>query len=228
MKEFIVIGDIAGEYDTLMALLKKCPDVIPVSLGDMIDRGPKSKDVLEFFMNNGKAIFANHEHLMLDWIDSDGNGFGYYDAGIWGGMINGAHATLDSFNIPMFDASGPRRLKEENKELISWIGSNPKYIQGEGYILSHAPINPTLTLEQVCDFGKNANDIKCERSIIWNRGTPRKRKDEFQVHGHMANKAIGIYAKNEENWGVNIDTSRGKKLTAMHWPSTEMFEQEFI
>ena len=44
-----------------MRLLKKCPDYLPISVGDMIDRGPDSKKVLDFFMAGGKAILGNHE-----------------------------------------------------------------------------------------------------------------------------------------------------------------------
>ena len=40
-----LIGDIQGNYHTLRALLKQMPDEEPVSVGDMIDRGPRSKAV---------------------------------------------------------------------------------------------------------------------------------------------------------------------------------------
>ena len=40
--EFLAIGDVHGNYKTLMSLLKKSPDVLPISLGDEMDRGPRS------------------------------------------------------------------------------------------------------------------------------------------------------------------------------------------
>ena len=43
-----LIGDIHGNYRTFRALLKQMPDEEPVSVGDMIDRGPRSREVLEF------------------------------------------------------------------------------------------------------------------------------------------------------------------------------------
>ena len=55
-----LIGDIQGNYRTLLALLKQMPDDDPVSVGDMIDRGPRSMEVLEFFRNHGKALLGNH------------------------------------------------------------------------------------------------------------------------------------------------------------------------
>jgi hypothetical protein len=62
-----IIGDIAGNYKTLMALLKKMPDDEVVSVGDMIDRSSGSADVIRWFMKHGKAIYGNHEDMMLDF-----------------------------------------------------------------------------------------------------------------------------------------------------------------
>src|SRR5262245_16243438 len=89
----LIIGDIAGQYKTLLALLKQCPNEEPVSVGDMIDRGPDSKLVLDFFMKNGRAILGNHEAMMLDAI-----GGGHY--GAWQDWVgNGGGYTMRSFGI---------------------------------------------------------------------------------------------------------------------------------
>ena len=66
-----IIGDIAGRYDELMLLLAKMPEAdLIVSVGDMVDRGPKSKEVIEFFMTNPKAyaIYGNHESMMYEHL----------------------------------------------------------------------------------------------------------------------------------------------------------------
>ena len=83
-----LIGDIQGNYRTLLALLKQMPDDDPVSVGDMIDRGPRSMEVLEFFRNHGKALLGNHEHMMLDYFCDSGN----YMPGLW--CLNSEDATL--------------------------------------------------------------------------------------------------------------------------------------
>jgi hypothetical protein len=44
-----LIGDIQWNYRTLLALLKQIPDDDPVSVGDIIDRGPRSLKVLSSF-----------------------------------------------------------------------------------------------------------------------------------------------------------------------------------
>ena len=69
----VIIGDVHGCYDELRAILDKIgpskSDMI-VSIGDMIDYGPKSADVVHFFMrsNNTFAILGNHErkHVRFD------------------------------------------------------------------------------------------------------------------------------------------------------------------
>ena len=61
-----LIGDIQWNYRTLLALFKQIPDDDPVSVGDIIDRRPRSLKVLEFFRNHVKEFLRNHEQMMLD------------------------------------------------------------------------------------------------------------------------------------------------------------------
>ena len=58
----IVVGDIHGCYDELMELLEKVgigDDDRIVSVGDLITKGPKSKEVLELFMTDARFSFCN-------------------------------------------------------------------------------------------------------------------------------------------------------------------------
>src|ERR1051325_4735210 len=62
----IVIGDIHGCYDELMDLLEKiglgAEDRV-VSVGDLVTKGWKSREVLELFMADGRfsAVLGNHD-----------------------------------------------------------------------------------------------------------------------------------------------------------------------
>ena len=62
----IVVGDIHGCYDELMSLLEKAKfgekDRV-VSVGDLITKGPKNREVLELFMNDARfsAVIGNHD-----------------------------------------------------------------------------------------------------------------------------------------------------------------------
>lgn len=77
MKHYI-IGDVHGEYDTLAALVEKLPkDADVVFVGDLIDRGAKSKEVIEFMRkNNYRSVLGNHEQLMIEYGTSFAKRYG--------------------------------------------------------------------------------------------------------------------------------------------------------
>ena len=64
-RRVIVVGDIHGCYDEFMLLLRKCryteEDVV-VSVGDVADRGPKSRETLEWFRDARRAYVAEGNH----------------------------------------------------------------------------------------------------------------------------------------------------------------------
>ena len=57
MKEYFVVADVHSFYDEMMAALTNegfdvnNPDHIVINCGDMMDRGPKSREMLDFFYN---------------------------------------------------------------------------------------------------------------------------------------------------------------------------------
>lgn len=86
-----IVPDIAGRFDELAELVNNFGGDY-ISLGDINDRGLQSKQVFDFFMKpNNQAIFANHEHLMLDFYKAGG----FYDDIRW--FSNGGIKTLISF-----------------------------------------------------------------------------------------------------------------------------------
>lgn len=239
-----IIGDIAGQYKTLEALLKKMPDDTPVSLGDMNDRGPQSIDVIKFFRDNGQAVLGNHEHMMIDAYE--GNGF--YDLGIW--MLNGGLFTLVSCNPDLvsdtrFDklmtivryynqghyinqetlSQASHILEELCKEnipadVIEYLKGLPTIIETDDYLLSHAAINPSLPESKLQDLTRFDN-------IIWNRGTPR-RKDKFQFYGHMASRQPKIHRDKQGEFAICLDTSFGKVLTGYSTITKKFYQQDYI
>lgn len=73
----IVVGDIHGCYDELMELLEKVDfdskDRV-VSVGDLITKGPKSREVLELFMSDDRfsTVIGNHDlALRRRWYGED-------------------------------------------------------------------------------------------------------------------------------------------------------------
>ena len=218
---FNIIGDIAGNYRTLVALLAKMPKGVPISVGDMIDRGPRSKEVVEFFMKNGIAVMGNHEHLMIDSII---NGNTFYGRGIW--EYNGGVETKISYS-----EDGVMRVPEEHKKYLRDL---PLSWAGPGFTVTHAPVYKDYTLQQSCYIGRGflsgfQFESQSLKSVLWNRGTPA-RKDELglQIYGHNSDIEIKYHADDKGNYAICLDTSQARILTGMHFPSMEIFEQEYI
>lgn len=165
-----IIADIAGRFDELLLLLAKMPKADKIILvGDMIDRGPKSKEVLEWAMSGPDviALKGNHEHMMVDC---------YLNTGIYAPRIweeNGGYTTQESYD---------NYVPESH---IYWMRDLPIFFEDEGLFVSHAPWNGSFKL------GK----YKSEEDILWNRYQPKKHKGVFQVHGHNSSlKVYGDYA----------------------------------
>jgi serine/threonine protein phosphatase 1 len=93
-KKLAVISDIHGCYETLMKLIKKIPPGYEIVFcGDLIDRGPNSKGVVEYAINNNiRTVLGNHEHLMLFHHDQRD---GYSERHIW--LYNGGLHAIHSF-----------------------------------------------------------------------------------------------------------------------------------
>jgi len=210
-----IIGDIAGQYDSLMVLLKKMPDDEPISVGDMIDRGPKSKEVVEWFMNNGQALFGNHEHLMVDEVTRRF----FYNPGTW--MANGGGKTLDSFGWHIPD------------EVVEWVCNLPlsmEFKTKDGVIFVAHSFLPADQDEKLSfDIEYDGGNFWAPNNIIWNRGEP-KRIDKYimQIAGHNSQFGLRRFADEKGEFAVCVDSSRDKILTGIHIPSMEIFQQPYI
>lgn len=209
-----VIADVAGRFDELTKLVAKMPaaDLI-LSVGDMVDRGPKSKQVLEWFMADPigrQAVHANHENMLLDAaINYPGalHEHPYY-------FYNGGGATLDSYNYaPIPEAH------------LQWLETRPMWYRADGLFVSHAPVaDVTRIPPEFDDWRKFVDD---ESSWPWNRYlSKRPMKDHFMVFGHNARYTEHRYVDDDGqliHFATCLDDSSAKRLCGMAWPSREIF-----
>ncbi len=68
--KLIIIGDVHGCFDELMNLLDKCgynKDIHTlIFVGDLVNKGPKSREVIQFAMNhNALVVRGNHDDAAL-------------------------------------------------------------------------------------------------------------------------------------------------------------------
>jgi serine/threonine protein phosphatase 1 len=132
----IVIGDIHGHYDGLMLLIDSLhltPHDQLYFLGDLIDRGPKSAQVMEYVRQKGYAcVRGNHEQMMLEAFP---NGQ-IFSPALHAWMYSGGRATMSSYEDP-----------DMMLEHLKWIETLPNYLDLGDVWLVHAGVHPDMTIE---------------------------------------------------------------------------------
>lgn len=146
-----VIGDIHGCFDEFQELLKnkniKQDDTI-ILIGDIIDRGPKSYEMLKWAMENvtdtGKyqMIMGNHEDIFISEVK-------YHEKLLHSGYSVDDIAYMKCkfhFNVDLIE-HGYKELKDISY-IVSWMENLPLYkdlnVNGQRYIIAHAWASPNL------------------------------------------------------------------------------------
>lgn len=222
MSKFIV-GDIHGCYLTLLALIAKLPPEAKgniVFVGDLVDRGPDSRSVIQYAIdNNVPTVSGNHEQMMFDYYTQN-----EYEDGCW--LRNGGEQTLDSYVM----LNGEFNVFAFNRH-CKWIAELPIYLEfpeekdGRKLVVSHSAVN---------DHWKFRND-PTERNqsfkhyVQWNRDEHVDNKDIFNVHGHTPAEVATV-----TDYYANVDTgcvfNRGlhTKMTCLQFPEMKIFTQDNI
>lgn len=155
MRRTLVISDIHGCYEEFNALLElvhfnKNEDLL-LLLGDYVDRGIQSKEVVEKVLQlvqggNVVALRGNHDQRFLDLMTSE-------DEIVKMKFIqHGGLQTLESYcGDPLLESmSVEERLQyakayinKRYKHHISFLNSLPYYFEDKGHIYAHAGLNPS-------------------------------------------------------------------------------------
>jgi serine/threonine protein phosphatase 1 len=186
------MGDIHGCFHTLRSLIdciRPDSDDTIVFLGDYIDRGPDSKQVLDYIIclkNQGLKVITlkgNHEDLMMKSF------LGKNEMLSW--MYNGGKYTLESFGVSS--------LVEIDPFYINFIENMPYYYVLDTIYFVHAGFNE----QQGFQFTD-------KKAMLWIR------KDHYQsdffkekkiLHGHTPQRleTLKQHLTNQPNV-INIDT----------------------
>lgn len=138
------IGDIHGEFDKIKALVGKLvinDDDLLVFMGDYIDRGKKSFEVIEYLSeldekHNCVFLKGNHEDMFIDYLN------GVYERDF---LMNGGTKTLKSYykhgwSLQQNKPPQYRKLPPKHHEFI--YGKLRMYYETEDYIFVHAALWP--------------------------------------------------------------------------------------
>jgi len=138
MRKFI-IGDIHGCFDELIELTEKIglkDDDLLISLGDIVDRGNKSKEVYEYFFNrpNSIVLIGNHERKHQNKILSYAQeivkvqfGKDYEEFLNWLDTLNYYYETEEAIIIHAF-FEHDKKLKEQKQEVLTGSTSGDRYL----------------------------------------------------------------------------------------------------
>ena len=171
----LVIGDIHGSLTALKALgefVDYAPDDVIVTLGDYIDRGPSSKEVINYLVELREShevitLKGNHEVMMENARTSE------QELYFW--LMNGGEATLDSFQV-----SNPNRIaKEIPSNYWDFFESCERFYETEHHIIAHAGLEPETDLDEQND-----------RNLFWRRilNTEPHKSGKTLVCGHTPQK----------------------------------------
>ena len=201
---YYAIADLHGRFDLLKKALvaideddeNHSQDSIIITLGDYIDRGPNSKDIIDCLMSLSQypdyiCLQGNHEAMMVETIRTPLN------PDWWIG--NGGDATLKSYGgkpLPCVGGYGyynydPHVISPEH---VEWIANLPLYYETDKQVFVHAGVSNDDPLE------KQSKDTL--QWMLYSKEGHGGWQGKHVVHGHHQ------FADGPHEWSgrTNLDT----------------------
>jgi len=188
-QKIVVVGDVHGCYLTLKKLLEEEVKLeendIVYFLGDLIDRGPRVKQTVDFVIDlwlNGKAIAirGNHEDMLLQALDDP--------IALINWEYNGCFSTLSSFGIG--------HPKDFPASYLHFFESMPFYIELEKFVLVHGDL----------DFDSD-NPFENKHYMVWGRSKkvkPERIGMRKLIVGHTPTPLQEII-ESTKGWKIYLD-----------------------
>jgi diadenosine tetraphosphatase ApaH/serine/threonine PP2A family protein phosphatase len=145
----IVIGDIHGCYDELVALLDKvqagASDRI-IAVGDLIVKGERNREVLDFFMSDARcaSVLGNHDRAILRY---------------WRGKKKKLSEQQEDCR---------RELESGRERYEAYLASLPLTLDLGAHLVVHAGVRPGVALAD-----QSAKDLTNLRTLEGKRSSPK-------------------------------------------------------
>ena len=204
MERIYAVGDIHGCYEKLMALMDKLDidfdtDIL-VFLGDYIDRGPSSFEVVEYLKKMKKlfpkTVFlkGNHEEMLENYLSG-------IDKMTY--LVNGGQQTLDSY------LSRPRQPDDPliPQEHLDFFNSLLLYYETENYIFVHAGLKIQVPLEE-----------QTVEDLLWIRNKFIQTKHDFGKQIVFGHTPLPEPLLQPNKIGIDTGAVYGNKLTCVRLP----------
>lgn len=216
-----MIGDIHGSAELLARLLDQLGDRDIICAGDLVDRGPDSKGVLDLLVaRQAHGVFGNHDLWFLQWARGEGfDPFALSDA-------MGGDATLESYGVlgrsPGRIEAQADRVPAAHRDLLEGFGVVLDLeVEGVQWWVVHAGVPPKMirswmVLEEALPFLAVTDPLP----LLWTKTDPADTAvlDRPQIMGHLP-----LSQPEDHGHCVAIDTGagRGGGLTALLLPERE-------
>jgi serine/threonine protein phosphatase 1 len=185
------IGDVHGRLDLLIELIDRIrrdhhdrpsASAAIVMLGDLIDRGPQSAEVIAFLMEERpdfatfRFLMGNHEEAMLDSLQPR------VDLRETGWLNFGGLETLASYGVPLSILATSGKLLSDGLRRyipashIAFLESFEDWVVEGDYLFVHAGIRPGVPLDR-----QKPADLRWIRGEFLN---DRRQHEHIVVHGH--------------------------------------------
>lgn len=214
------VGDIHGRLDLLDELLAtmRADDRARgagattqyIFLGDLIDRGPESRGVVDRLMTlaqgglNARFLMGNHEEVFLRAIGGDGRALRFL-------IRIGGRETLLSYGISEeeyrnldFDDFARRAAELVPASHLAFLAGFEKWIALGDYLFVHAGLRPGVAIED-----QSASDL------YWIRDDFLRHRDSFGkivVHGHSITEDVDL---RPNRIGIDTGAFASGRLTAI-------------
>ncbi|WP_193367143.1 polynucleotide kinase-phosphatase [Pelagibius marinus] len=229
---FDIIGDIHGCCDELESLLaglgyevhfegegeaRRCTVAAPagrraVFVGDLVDRGPRSPDVLRLVMSMVRAgtafcVIGNHENKFLRWLN--------------GRNVKPTHGLAET--IAQMEEE-PESFREEVRTFLDGLLSHA-WLDGGKLVVAHAGLREDMigrasgAVRSFCMYGETTGETDEFGLPVRYNWAADYRGRTTVVYGHTP-----VPEAEWLNDTICIDTGCvfGGKLTALRWPEREL------
>ena len=219
------IGDVHGWADRLERVLAQAEGTI-VLMGDLIDRGPQTPQVLDRVHRlclDGKAqcLMGNHEWMLRRVLPADGG----VDEVAWTAWVEtwGGHAVLAAYGVKQ-----PDDLRRALGSHLLWLSGLPRILAGgdgnQRWLAVHAGLDPARSMaEQVDELSADLGEVppaalfSKQWLTVWPGDVPA---DTCLVSGHTPRDNCFISARR-----ILCDTTGGligRQLSGVIWPKGQL------
>lgn len=215
--KFYIVGDIHGYLSKLKKIILSIEENIKnddtiIFLGDYIDRGPSSFQVIELLIELSlkyKTIFltGNHEDMFIRFV-TKGDNYNNY-------ILNGGGYTIKSYKNNKNEFIFPEKHKK-------FYNSLKLYYETDDFIAVHAGLNPDIKNIE----NQNKNDMIWIREEFYR--SPVK-WSKTVLFGHTPTPYLhnsdSVYFDESRNI-IGLDTnamSEGFPLTCLRWPDRKIY-----